>query len=168
MTGATDIQLDDAFLVVPDPQAPDYSRTIELLNELYIAESRSFFRYLETWEPYTDAKTIRLRTLCRRMMKTSFEHSDRLAHLIESLGGATITGAYSKDASHSNFTSWANLVPRLIESKRDMIARAEIVLHAVAALPGADKVAPTLREIITEDRTDLAALEEWTRRLSHG
>lgn len=167
MTSATDIQLDDAFIVVPDPAAPDYARTIELLNELYIAESRSFFRYLESWEPYTDAKTIRLRTLCRRMMKTSYEHSDRLAHLIESLGGTTIAGAYSKDASHSNFTSWANLVPRLIDTKRDMIARGEIVLNAVAPLPGGDNVAPALREIITEDRADLAALQEWTRRLSH-
>lgn len=168
MTGATDIQLDDAFIVVPDPAAPDYARTIELLNELYIAESRSFFRYLESWEPYTDAKTIRLRTLCRRMMKTSYEHSDRLAHLIESLGGTTIAGAYSKDNSHSNFTSWANLVPRFIETKTDMIARGDIVLSAVAAVPGGAQVAPAVREMLEENRADLFALQEWAGKLAIG
>lgn len=168
MTGATDIQLDDAFLVVPDPQAPDYSRTIELLNELYIAESRSFFRYLESWEPYTDAKTIRLRTLCRRMMKTSFEHSDRLAHLIESLGGVTIAGAYSKDNSHSNFTSWANLVPRFIETKKDMIARGKVVLNAIGSLPGGTDVVPALREMLEENRADLVSLQEWAGKPAIG
>lgn len=168
MTSATDIQLDDAFIVVPDPAAPDYSRTIGLLNGLYIAESRSFFRYLESWEPYTDAKTIRLRTLCRRMMKTSFAHSDRLAHLIESLGGVTITGAYSKDNSHSNFTSWANLVPRFIETKQDMIARGEVVLHAITTLPGGSDIAPALREMLEENRADLIALQEWAGKLAIG
>jgi len=168
MTEASDIQLDDAFIVLPDPAAPDFSRTIELLNELYIAESRSFLRYLESWEPYTDAKTIRLRTLCRRMMKTSYGHSDRLAHLIESLGGVTIAGAYSKDNSHSNFTSWANLVPRFVETKQDMIARGEIVLNAVASLPGGSDIAPALREMLEENRADLAALKQWADRLSAG
>ncbi len=165
MSVSEDIQFDDAFLVIPDPATPEYGQTIDLLNELYIAESRSFFRYLESWEPYTDARTIRLRTLCRRMMKLSYEHSDRLAHLIESLGGVTINGAYAKANSHANYTSWTNLLPRFIETKRDMINRAQVVLQAVANRPGADKVSPALREMLEENRADLAALEQWQSRL---
>lgn len=165
MSVSEDIQFDDAFLVIPDPATPEYGQTIDLLNELYIAESRSFFRYLESWEPYTDARTIRLRTLCRRMMKLSYEHSDRLAHLIESLGGVTINGAYAKANSHANYTSWTNLLPRFIETKQDMINRAQVVLQAVASRPGADKVSPALREMLEENRADLAALEQWQSRL---
>lgn len=165
MSVSEEIQFDDAFLVIPDPATPEYGQTIDLLNELYIAESRSFFRYLESWEPYTDARTIRLRTLCRRMMKLSYEHSDRLAHLIESLGGVTINGAYAKANSHANYTSWTNLLPRFIETKRDMINRAQVVLQAVASRPGADKVSPALREMLEENRADLAALEQWQSRL---
>ncbi|GEM_PF-6266571 len=166
MTASQELQFDDAFLVVPDAGAPDYAGAIELLNELYIAESRSFFRYLESWEPYTDAKTIRLRTLCRRMMKLSYEHSDRLAHLIESLGGVTINGAYAKANSHANYTSWTNLLPRFIETKQDMINRAQVVLQAITTRPGADRVSPALLEMLEENRADLAVLQEWQSRLS--
>lgn len=166
MNAEQDIRFDDAFLVVPDAATPDYTRTIDLLNELYIAESRSFFRYLDSWEPYTDARTIRLRTLCRRMMKSSCEHSDRLAHLIGSLGGVVVAGAYSKANSHSNYTSWTNLLPRLTETKQDMIARGQIVLTAMPDLPGGPSVAPALREMLDENRADLLLLQEWTARLS--
>ena len=166
MNAQQDIRFDDAFLVEPDAATPDSTRTIDLLNELYMAESRSFFRYLESWEPYTDANTIRLRTLCRRMMKMSYEHSDRLAHLIESLGGVTVAGAYSKANSHSNYTSWTNLLPRLMQTKQDMVARGELVLNAVRELPGGASVAPALLEMLNENRADLLALQEWAARLS--
>ena len=166
MNAEQDIRFDDAFLVVPDAATPDYTRTIDLLNELYIAESRSFFRYLESWEPYTDAKTIGLRTLCRRMMKTSYEHSDRLAHLLGSLGGVTVAGAYAKANSHANYTSWTNLLPRFTQTKQDMIARGQIVLNAMPELPGGSSVAPALLEMLNENRADLLALQQWTARLS--
>ncbi len=166
MNAAEDIRFDDAFLVVPGGGEPDRSAAIALLNELYIAESRSFFRYLESWEPYTDASTIKLRTLCRRMMQTSFRHSDRLAKLIESLGGVTITGAYSKSSSDANYTSWVNLVPRFIATKKDMIARGDVVLKAIRNLPGGAESAPIVAELIEENRADLVVLEQWQARLA--
>lgn len=168
MNAAEDIHFDDAFLVVPDEDAPDFSAIIALLNELYIAESRSFFRYLDSWEPYTDANTIKLRTLCRGMMRTSFRHSDRLAKLIESLGGVTITGAYSKSSSDANYTSWANLLPRFIATKRDMIARGQVVLKTLRHLPGGAESAPVVAELMEENAAELAQLEQWQARLAAG
>lgn len=165
MTVNSDIRFDDAFLVVPESGPPDYSRTIELLNELYIAESRSFFRYLESWKPYTNAKTIQLRSVCRKMMQESFDHADRLAKLIESLGGVTITGAYSKENSHANYTGWVNLLPRFIDTKQDMIARGEVVLGALQSLPGGPSVSGAVKQMLEENRTDLAVLKDWAARL---
>lgn len=162
----SDFRFDSAFVLEADEPGPEHAELALLLNELYVAESRSIFRYLENWQPYTDARTIGLRRLARRIAKASFDHADRLAHLIEdTLGGVTEPGAYEKTAADANYTSWANLLPRLLHEKRRMIVRYNAVMTQMAGLPGADLVRDELLRLSSENQEHLAGLETWERTL---
>ena len=165
-----DIRLDESFIIAPEPQRPGNEAIVALLDGLYTAESRSFFRYMETWSPYTTAATMKLRTAVRGMMRRSFEHADRLAKLVESLGGVTTPGAFAESNSHANYTSWANLMPRLLASKQDTVSRYAVAIlrlnDAVADEAAKANIRRELAAMLDEHRADLATLQDWGRRLA--
>lgn len=161
-----DVVFDDAFLIVPDAPAPDTSALVNALNNVYIAETCSYFRYMETWSPYTNAKTIALRSAVRRMMRRSFEHGDILAHLIAKAGGVTEAGSFALDASGTNDTGWVHLLPRLIDTKLKMCARYEAVIAKINAMgPVGEGYGERLGTLLAENRDDLDELQAWHRRL---
>lgn len=162
-----EIHLDESCLIEPEPDEPDYGSALRLLNMLYAVESRSFFRYLETWEPYTDPSLIKLWAYARKLVKASYDHADRLAHAIESLGGVAIIGAFAKEDAHANFTDWPNLLARLIETKSDLIARHNAVLSSLStgASEALDRVIAELRTLNDENHEHLRELKSWAERL---
>ncbi len=158
--------MDDSCVVMtPDAKRPDTRALVALLNRLYVLESTSFFRYLDTWTPYTSAKTIRLRSLCRKISAASLERAERLSELITALGGNTGTGGFQQDAAFSNYGDWASLLPRLIESQQEQLAALDQAIETAPKLPGADdRVLSTLREFRTQQAEEITALREWVGR----
>ncbi|MFG0331036.1 MAG: ferritin-like domain-containing protein [Phycisphaerales bacterium] len=162
------VRLDSLMLIESDTAAPDYRPLVEILNDLYAAESRSVFRYLQTWNPYTTAKTIKLRRLGRELMQASFDHSDRLARLIERFGGVPIEGAYDKDNADANYADWTTLLVRLIESKRAIIARYRRAIERLETVPSDNDARTVLIDLNRENTEHLEALELWRQKVGAG
>lgn len=162
----TGFELDDNCLIKPDKPRPDFAEIAALLNHLYVAESRCTFRYLENWRPYTDARSAKLRTAIRAMMRSSVDHANGLSSMIRSLGQDTREGGYREADTHINFNDWKSLLPRLIRAKQDIIAAYERVAPQLGHLPGGENVRAELTEFDQKNREHLAILLRWHDELA--
>lgn len=160
------IRLDSSMIIETDAPAPEMLDLVAVLNDLYAAETSNFIRYLETWEPYTNVQTLGLRRLARQMMQSSFDHADRLAHLIEARQGTPIQGAFPQSDAFANYSGWSNVLPILISDKQDSIARYDAAIGILPSVEGGEAAAPPLKELRQENTSQLDELVAWAEKLN--
>ncbi len=160
------IELDESFVISPPAAGPDVAPVLAALNSLYLAESCSFFRYLDSWTPWTDARTVQLRSLVRSITRASFDHAERISRLMTTLGGSPTPGSFRKTDADSNYADWPSLLPRLLDAKRQMIVRCDQALSALHVVNGADEAVALVTAHRAENASHLDALRTWSARLA--
>jgi len=155
------IQFDESFVLETDDNHPDYSLTVDILSDLYAIRFRSYFRYLDDWNPYTDIKGIKLRSLARRAAEHNEQAMLEISNLIEGFGSTPKKLSFPQNDMHSTYTSWENILPYLINSQREILSATETSLSALVDAPGNQCVLPTLEKHLTCDRQVLQQLEAW-------
>ncbi|MBL1217711.1 MAG: hypothetical protein D8M59_09470 [Planctomycetes bacterium] len=165
------VDLDDHMLIRASGhdagETASCAAAIASLQVLYYVESRSVFRYLSNWQPYTNAKTARLRTLVKKMSAQSYAHADRLSTMIEAVGGGeACEGLFREDNTHFNYTSWSTMLPRLIKAKTSIVHNYEAVLAQLGdADDSDDPVIDEVRSLLDENRRHLTDLQKWSERV---
>lgn len=169
--GVPSVVFDEHMLIRPDSRVQtstrDQAALVALLRSLYLAESRSVFRYLSNWQPYTNATTVRLRTFVKKLSAISHAHADRLSVMLQAVGGDELReGLFREDNTHFNYTSWSTMLPRLIEAKAEIIQHYQTVLFRLgAADAGAgdidDPIVDELQLLVEENQRHLSELKKW-------
>lgn len=157
----SDFQFDDSFVITAPRGPADVTAVLGTLNALYLAESCSFFRYMDTWSPWTDVRTIKLRTAVRDMARASYGHADRISHLMESLGASPTPGSFRKSDADANYADWSTLLPRLIDAKRRMIIRCDEAIKSLQASHGAEQAVELITALRAEHQSHLDTLRSW-------
>jgi hypothetical protein len=154
------IRFDDSFVLEVDRSLPDVEPVVRIIDAIHTLYARSFLSYLAEWEPYTDAKTVRLRTLARRIRQAGNEHMIELAHLLETFGRAPESRSFRKQFADENYTTWTHVLPALFEMLQRQVAILERALHAITGLAGEDRTRPVLDTQLKSSRAFLAELEK--------
>lgn len=162
----SEVRLDSSMIIETEPATSEHLDLVALLNDLYAAETSNFIRYIETWEPYTNISTLQLRRLARNMMRASFDHADRLAHLIESHQGTAIQGAFPQTDAFINYSDWSTVLPILISDKQASIARYDAAIGILPNIDGGDAVDPALKQLRHENTSQLDELVAWADNLN--
>lgn len=179
MSNSNKYHIDEHCLIVTESKDnTENNWLLNLICSIYYVESRSVVRYMESWQPYTNAATVRLRTLVKNINKNSAHNLDQLTNLIESLGTDTREITFAEDNTHFNYTSWQSILPRVIESITQIIAQYEHVLSSLNFFTTTnnnqnEKIPEHITEIIKTLTTikqtyqqNLDNLCEWQQRIS--
>lgn len=155
------IQFDESFVLQTDDHHTDYSLTVDILSDLYAIRFRSYFRYLDDWNPYTDLKALKLRTLARKTAQHNEQAMLEISNLIEGFGSTPKKLSFPQNDMHSTYTSWENILPYLVNSQREIVRATETTLNALIDAPGNQCVRPTLEKHLAHDQQVLEQLEAW-------
>jgi len=159
------IHFDQEFVLATENEHPDYSLTIDILSDLYAIRFRSYFCYLEDWNPYTDVQGVQLRTLAKRTAKHNELAMLDLSNLLSGMGATPKKIQFPQTDMHSTYTSWENILPHLVESQKEIVNATEIALSALAGAPAEECVRPTLEKHLTDDRQALKQLEQYLKEV---
>lgn len=126
------------------------------LKHLLAREISSLLHYLSGAWPWTSTQERAAVQTMERLIA-----DERAAHLklVAALRRARLTppGArYSMDFSHLHYVGLDHLLPMLVEEQKDMVAKAEADLAAVAADPDAERL---FRPFVELKRAHLAKIE---------
>jgi len=159
--GSGDFRFDDSFVLHVNDSRSNYEPLARALNDLHSVRLGSFFRYMEHWNPYTDASVVRLRTLVRRIAEANERRMREIADLMALFGFTPRGASFGQRTADANYTSWRNLLPRLIQTQAAQVTAVETTLDRIRGLAGEERVRPTLERQLEEERAYLAQLEAW-------
>lgn len=139
------------------------AQTIDALNRLLIIEYRSFPMYLTYASPWTHqgdqmaAETLQNIAADQQLM------SQRIADLIDRLGGRIETGEYSMDFTDTHFLSLDFLLKELHRHQRHDVAEIERLVVRIAGDREARELA---EETLGMERAHLEAVEALLAQLA--
>jgi septal ring factor EnvC (AmiA/AmiB activator) len=142
---------------------------IDTLNSLLDAERTSLFRFMGEGYPYLNRATVEVRRPLQEMVRTIDDRVDRLANLIDSLGGVADSSprGIDREEQYLAFLSLKFLLPKLLDAKKMLIERYE---NAIKALPankeGAAEAKSLLTSLLDEHRAQLNTLTEAALRVA--
>lgn len=131
-------------------------RTIRLLNRLLGIEYRSLPMYLTYASPWTHEGDEKATEALRHIVADQEAMSQRIAELVQSLGGRPEPGEYPMDFTSMHFLSLDFLLTELVRHQQRSIAAIERVVGQL----GDDREARELaEELLGSERAHLEALE---------
>jgi septal ring factor EnvC (AmiA/AmiB activator) len=142
---------------------------IDNLNSLLDAERTSLFRFMSEGYPYLNRASVEVRLPLQEMVRTIDNRVDRLAALIESLGGVADSSprGIDREEQYLAFLSLKFLLPKLLDAKKMLIERYE---NALKSLPtnkeGAAETKILLTSLLGEHRAQLKTLTEAASRVA--
>lgn len=160
-----DIRFDDDFVLVVDDGQTDYAPIVGMIDDLHKLRAASFFRYLLDWKPYTDASTVRLRTLVHQITTSNETHMQKLADLLAEFGTTPSSAMFKPDMTDANYTDWKNLMPRLIETQQQIVEAQTNALNAMTGCDGETHARPVIEAQLACDSKSLAELHGWSGTL---
>jgi len=105
---------------------------LEVLGRLLAGEQGDAFAFLSDAEPYIARGGASLRHLLAHLLTASAHRRGELAALIDDLGGTPPMRTMSAENQYFAFLSADCLLPRLIEAKRQSVARYELAIQQLA------------------------------------
>jgi len=162
-----DIRFDDDFVLVVDDDQTDYAPIIGMIDDLHKMRAASFFRYLLNWKPYTDASTVRLRSLVRRIATDNETRMQELADLLAEFCTTHSGAMFKPDMADANYTDWKNLLFRLVETQHQIVQAQTNALSAMTGCLGEHQARPAIQKHLANDSKNLTDLQSWSSALAN-
>jgi hypothetical protein len=138
----------------------NHSKTIDVLNRLYVLHNRSLPRYLGDAAPWTNAGDEAASQTLRHIIEDHEQTLERLGAMILDRDGALEHGRYAMEFTGWHDLSFEFLLARLIELQRRDIRTIDACARELEHDPEAKAVA---EEILGQAKGHLDSLTDLTR-----